>query len=292
MEAALTAPDAELVGKACDEFDRENDVTEKALAELFAAYPANDNASHVLLKVAALNSLYATRILAVLKLATHIAGQAPAIDAALAAGSREAVDAIARVSAVDKDFTFYSFASKYCNWHRPNLYPIYDSRVDKYLWALKKQNLFQCEVFSGHDDLHSYPQFCVVMAAFREQFGLGSFTFKQIDKFLWSQREAIWTVAEEEAPKQEAPPQETAIFEDLPPIPEPARVNAFGGPAAESAEAEVAVASQGQQEETLPIYHPDLELLRRHDEGMSLFLDRFGAAPPSPSSEEADGGKL
>ena len=285
MEADLAAPNADLVRTACEEFDRENGVVENALAELFAAYPANDNAGRVLLKVVALNSLYTTRVLAVLKLAGHIAGQGAALDAALAAGSREAVDAIVRVSVVDKDFTVYSFASKYCNWHRPNLYPIYDSRVDKYLWALKKQNLFQCEAFSQHDDLHSYPQFCVVMTAFREQFGLASFTFKQIDKFLWSQREAIWTVADEEV-REEAPPEETAIFEEPPPIPEAAPVNAFGGPPAESAEAEVAVASLSRQEETLPIYHPDLELLKRQDDGVKLFLDRFGAAPPIPSREQ------
>src|SRR6185437_7151119 len=157
MDATLTVPNAELVSKACDEFDRENDVTEKALAELFAAYPANDNPSHVLLKVVALNSLYTTRILAVLKLASHIAAQGAALDAALSSGSTDAVDVIARVSNGDKDFTFYSFASKYCNWHRPNLYPIYDSRIDKCLWALKKQGIFQSEAFSHHQDLYAYP---------------------------------------------------------------------------------------------------------------------------------------
>lgn len=287
MEAALTAPNAELVRKACEEFDRENEITEKALSDLFAAYPANDNASHVLLKVAALNSLYATRILAVLKLANHIAGLGAELDSVLATGSPDAIDAIGRVSIADKDFFFYSFASKYCNWHWPSLYPIYDARVDKYLWALKKQGLFQSEAFSQHQDLYKYSQFCLVMTAFREQFGLGSFTFKQIDKFLWSQGEAIWIVAEEEV-REEAAPEETAVFEEPPPIPEPVPVNAFGGPPAESAEAEVAVASQSQREETVPIYHPDSELLKRPDK---LFLDMFAAAPPTSSGEGADGRK-
>ena len=287
MEATLTAPNAELVRKACDEFDRENEVMEKALAELFAAHPANDNASHVLLKVAALNSLYATRILAVLKLASHITAQGAALDAALSSGSPEAVDAIAHVSNEDKDLTFYSFASKYCNWHRPNLYPIYDSRVDKYLWALKKRGLFQTEAFSQRQDLYSYPRFCLIVTAFREQFGLGSFTFKEIDKFLWSQGEAIWTVAEEEAP-EEITPEETADFEEPTPLPQPELVNAFGGPPADSAEAEVAVAAQVQQEETLPIYHPDAELLKRRDESARLFLDKFPAPPAGSGVEQLD----
>ena len=197
MEATLRAPDAQLVREACEKFDRDNEISEKALAEQFAAYPTNEDASHVLLKVVALNSLYSTRILAVLKLANHIAGHGAKIDAALAAGTAEAVEAIASIG--HTDLTFYSFATKYCNWHRPDQYPIYDSRVDKYLWLLKKLGMLHTEKLAERGALWSYPTFREVMAAFREEFGLGAFSFKEIDKYLWSQGEAIWAVAEEEA---------------------------------------------------------------------------------------------
>lgn len=283
MEAALTAPTADLVRAACTEFDRENVVTEKALTDLFAAYPANVDPSRVLLKVVALNSLYSTRILAVLKLAHHIADQGPALDAALAAGSPDAVQAIARIGNGDRDFTFYSFATKYCNWHKPNLYPIYDSRVDKYLWFLKKEGLFQSQALSQQQDLHSYPQFCLAMTAFREQFGLGSFTFKQIDKFLWSQGESIWAAeqaqeisgleshatpeGEAAGPGGEAPPDasaataETQVFEEV--------VAPVGG-------------------EELEVYHPSEEALRGDGK---LFLDMFQNAPADSSGEATNGGK-
>lgn len=197
MEATLGIPNAQLVREACEKFDRENETSERALAELFAAYPANENSSQVLLKVVALNSLYSTRILAVLKLANHIAEQGTRIDAALAAGSPEAVETIAADGQID--LTFYSFATKYCNWHKPDSYPIYDSRVDKYLWGLKKQGLFHSEKLAERGDLWSYPAFCLVMTSFREEFGLEMFSFKEIDKFLWSQGEAIWALADEEA---------------------------------------------------------------------------------------------
>lgn len=289
MEAVLIAPDAHLIKAACEQFDRENEISETALQDLLAAYPGNGNPSHVLLKVVALNSLYSTRILAVLKLAHHIADRGAALDAALAAGSPEAVDAIARAGGGDKDFTFYSFATKYCNWHRPNLYPIYDSGVDKYLWLLKKQGLFQCAALSQRENLHSYPQFCVIMTAFREQFGLGSFTFKQIDKFLWSQHGAIWTAAEEA--REEMDWQEAAALEEPAPLPEPEPVNAFGGPPADSAAAELATASQLQAEETIPTYHPDSELFKRRDEGSRLFLDMFPAASPVTGGDQPIGRK-
>lgn len=286
MEAALTAPDADLVRAACAQFDRENEVTEKALTDLFAAYPANVDPSRVLLKVVALNSLYSTRILAVLKLAHHIADQGPAIDAALAAGSPDAVQAIAGIGNGDKDFTFYSFATKYCNWHQPNLYPIYDSRAEKYLWALKRQGIFNCEALSARDDLQSYPRFFVVMTAFRQQFGLGSFTFKQIDEFLWSQAEVIWALADEEARVEIQ--VEASVFEEPPPIPEPAPMSAFGGPPAETAEAEMAAAAQIPAEDTIPVYEPDSDLLKHRDDGMKLFLDMF-ATTPAPADSDLPG---
>lgn len=206
METALIAPSADLVRAACEQFDRENSVTEKALTDLFGAYPTNEDASHVLLKVAALNSLYATRILAVLKMAQHIDGLGAELDAALAAGSPDAVEQIAKIGIREKDFTFYSFGSKYCNWHKPELYPIYDSRVDKYLWLLKKQGEFSCEKFTNRENLRNYATFRDLMIALRDQFGLGSFSFKQIDAFLWSQGEAIWAAAEEDETAAAAEP--------------------------------------------------------------------------------------
>lgn len=47
----------------------------------------------------------------------------------------EVVDLIARVTVAssEKQLTFYSFASKYCSWHKPNQYPIWDFRVNRYL---------------------------------------------------------------------------------------------------------------------------------------------------------------
>jgi hypothetical protein len=276
MDTALRAPDAVLVREACEQFDRENETSEKALAELFAAYPGNDNASHVLLKVVALNSLYSTRILAVLKLANHIAEQGAQIDAALAAGSAEAVEVIAGAGQID--LTFYSFATKYCNWHNPGAYPIYDSRVDKYLWGLKKQGLFSSEKLAERGDMWSYPAFCEVMTAFRNDFGLGAFSFKEIDKFLWSQGEAIWAMADEEA-------REAVAIE----APEPDFVDAgesvavnIAPPGSESPASEgVAVGAGGGTEEE--IYRA------RHDTAgvtVKLFLDTIPQVGADPREDD------
>lgn len=274
MEAILKVPDAQLVREACEKFDSENAVSEKALAELFAAHPANSEASHVLLKVVVLNSLYSTRILAVLKLASHIAEHGTEIDAAVAAGSPQAVDAIA--GAGNTDLTFYSFATKYCNWHRPDSYPIYDSRVDKYLWGLKKQGLFHSERLSERGELWSYPAFCEVMSTFREQFGLDAFSFKEIDKFLWSQGEAIWAMADEEtrvAVALESEPEFVDAGEGSAEIPAPA-------PESPALEGVTVGAAGGTEEE---IYRA------RHDGAgvtVKLFLDTIPQVGADPSNDD------
>lgn len=190
MNAEVSKPTAELVKKACERFDEDNLIVEQALKELFKQYPNNTDPSHVLLKVVTLNRLYSTQIFAVLDVAQHIARLGQEIDASLTAGSPEIVDKIARVtvSSTGKQRINFSFATKYCSWHNPELYPIWDSRVDNYLWALQKQHQFaNTEIFHSHPDLWDYGKFRDVMIAFRTAYGLSSFTFKDIDKFLWDQ---------------------------------------------------------------------------------------------------------
>jgi hypothetical protein len=187
MIIALQIPTPETVKAACERFDRENELIEQTLSELFQQYPRNDDLRHVLLKVVAVNSLYHTCIYALDTVARHIHSHAPEIDAALAAGSHEIVDKIAKVRVQGKVHNFFSFATKYCNWHQPEKYPIYDTRVDHYLWTLQQQNAF-AKTFQ-HPHLWDYPKFHSIVVTFRDAHGLSAFTFKQIDKFLYLQGE-------------------------------------------------------------------------------------------------------
>jgi hypothetical protein len=188
MKTILRRPTVDLVTAACSEFDRQNLIIEQALKELFNQYHGNSDLSHVLLKVVALNRLYSTQILALMDVAKLIHRNAQDIDSALAVGSPQIVDKIARVtiSASGKERRNLSFATKYCSWHNPESYPIWDSHVDKYLWTLQKQDHF-APFFKANADLWDYPKFREVIVAFRDRYDLGSFTFKDTDKFLWSE---------------------------------------------------------------------------------------------------------
>ena len=181
MEIEPIVPNQSLVRAACKRFDEENAVVEQALAELFRQYPTNDNEAHVLLKVVALNRLYSTNILAVHDVARHIYQHAQEVDDALRVGSPEVVDLIANVtiSATGKRRKCWVFATKYCNWHHPESYPIWDSRVCRYLRSLKGSP------FTRPDDWTGYREFVDLMNQFRDFYNLGSFTFKNIDKFLY-----------------------------------------------------------------------------------------------------------
>ncbi len=181
MEPEPIVPNPSLVSDARMRFDKDNAVVEQALEELFRQYPANDNEAHVLLKVVALNRLYSTNILAVQDVARHIYRLAPEIDDALKAGSPEVVDKIANVtiSATRKRRKFWSFATKYCNWHQHELFPIWDSRVNRCLRSLKGSP------FTRPDNWTRYREFVDLMQQFRDFYNLGEFTFKEIDKFLW-----------------------------------------------------------------------------------------------------------
>jgi hypothetical protein len=188
----LVTPTTARIEAACKKFDKENAVAEPALEDLFRQYPRNDNHPHVLVKVVALNRLYNTQIFAVYDVASHIHEEARCIDDALPTGSPEIVDRIAKVtiSATGKVRSNRSFASKYCSWHNQTSYPMWDSRVELYLWCLR-ETPFASVLGSNPDQWKYYKEFAKTMTVFRDFFQVRSCTFKQIDKFLWLEGERL-----------------------------------------------------------------------------------------------------
>jgi hypothetical protein len=140
-QEGLPPPDEHHVREACNQFDEENATTERALHELFGQYPTNDNEAHVLLKVTTLDSLYSTWVFDLHGMAEQIHQHVKPIDAALIQGAPGIVDEIARFLLDKTGKKFYSFATKYCSWHNPSAYPIWDGNVSRYLASLKNNHL-------------------------------------------------------------------------------------------------------------------------------------------------------
>lgn len=193
MTTPLSAPTYARVAEAISNFDKESftELAEESLVELRAKFPRNSEASHVLLKVIALDRLYSTRIKYVdlMPLARHIARRN--IDQQLDQGAPEAVDLI---WSCPETINYYSFATKFCSWHNPKSYPMHDHYVDECLWAYRKQDRF-------HDfqrqDMYDYAKFVGIVAAFQSHYNLESFSFRELDKFLWSTGQRILGEAQE-----------------------------------------------------------------------------------------------
>ncbi len=162
------------------ESDKTCYLADQAIIKLVEKFKENKDITNILLKVSVINDLYNTNIFDTCEMAKHI--HSLHIDSALEKGDSEIVDKIAKVKLSHKEKNFYSFATKYCNWHNRSKYPIYDGFVDKILRAYRDQtNFFDF----NNTDLRDYAKFLEILENFRRFFNLDDFDFKEIDKFLW-----------------------------------------------------------------------------------------------------------
>jgi len=161
---------------------------EAALNLLFNSYPENKKIEHVLLKVSALKDFYSTVIYDTYSVAKHILTKD--VDARLEASDYSLVTDIAQTNLENKRskkeetkyFRFYSFASKYCSHHKPDIYPIYDSFVEKMLMHYLEADGF--DKFKK-TDLRNYKRFIEVIMSFKSHYKLEKSQLKEVDHFLW-----------------------------------------------------------------------------------------------------------
>jgi hypothetical protein len=209
MTVVLEKPTVNAVKAAGRRFDEENKIVEEALEGLFGHYPKNAKTSDVLLKVLALNALYSTqiplygdRIPTVWEVVDHIVQLG--IDPVLDLGSPDLVYNIAKIKIRNNVHFNYSFATKYCNWHRPDLYPIYDSHVDEYLWYLANQGLIDS---FDRQQLKIYARFKELVDKFRDSFLPERLTYKEIDKFLYYEGGKLLDAKEKEKKRPAETPE-------------------------------------------------------------------------------------
>ena len=156
---------------------RDND---NALYKLFQEIcPENKDIRDVLIKCSALNEFYSTNVYYIHEVALHILKQQN-IDERLKKGDPTLVDQIADVKSVNRKY--YSFATKYCSFHYPYLYPIYDNFVENVLWEFKKRDGFS-DFKRG--ELRNYERYKEIIDDFRNHYGLSDFTYKELDMYLW-----------------------------------------------------------------------------------------------------------
>lgn len=154
---------------------------EDALSLLFRQLcPNNEKIEDILLKVATLNNFFSTNIYGVYPVAAHILSLH--IDGRLQRGDISLVGDIQRVTVKGKEINFYSFATKYCSHHRPDVYPIYDRYVDDVLRYFQRADCFST---IASFNLKDYVQFKQVKDEFSSFYELGDISPWARDKYLW-----------------------------------------------------------------------------------------------------------
>jgi len=188
QQKELLPPNNALIASYAEKFkaDERYYPADLALTKLIARFPSNEDLEDILLKVTSINRLYSTSVYDVNKMARHILSLR--LDERLAKGDLLLIEAIARGHEIrsKKNYSevyFYSFATKYCNWHNQKAYPIYDSFVEKLLCAYQKKDRFSDFT---KDELRNYVAFNRVVGDFIKKYSLTECSnMKYLDKFLW-----------------------------------------------------------------------------------------------------------
>lgn len=163
--------------------DKKIAAQERALTKLFTeTYPRNSDESEIIIKVSALNTLYSTQLRKYLfAVVSHIKNLD--IDDRLLAGDITLIDDIIQTPVDNgKVYRCYSFTTKYCSFHRPDIYPIYDSYVNKVLVYLQKRDSFAEDMVIDNKNYASYVE---AIRRFKEYYNLQQFSLKEVDKYLW-----------------------------------------------------------------------------------------------------------
>lgn len=180
---SISEPNNEEVKKYLDIWDGLDNYVdqESSLDQLFfELLPDNKRIEDVLIKASTLNDFYSTNIFAIHDMATHILELD--IDNRLKSGDLSLVSDIGNIVINGKEKFFYSFASKYCSHHNPDVFPIYDGYVVKILMHFKRKDGF--EKFKK-DDLKDYVRFKEILIAFKNHYGIDKYGLKDLDRYLW-----------------------------------------------------------------------------------------------------------
>lgn len=186
---SLQEPNLAYVLKRLEELRHNNQFygAERAVDLVFRQCPTNVNYDEVLVKVVVLNRLYSTNIWDPYTVARHIVDLD--IDGRLQIGDALLVPDLGKIRFRNRERYVLSFATKYCSWHKPNLFQIFDSYVEWILWQYKK--LFGFASFKRYE-LREYAQFVSIVDQFVSHFGLSNLSRKDLDKFLWIEGKDNW----------------------------------------------------------------------------------------------------
>lgn len=177
------------------EFDDKYGVREKALEEVFLKYRDTHIESEILIKVILLNHIYSAglnsnppleenknkkRQVDVDEMAKRLSTISDELNVLFHDESKPhvAVNKILDLFSDECYFKPYSFATKYCNFHNPDKYPIADSFSKGVLYYYFEKKYKQKQ-------FNNYKDFCEIYGIFKKCVCVKELSVKEIDKSLW-----------------------------------------------------------------------------------------------------------
>jgi hypothetical protein len=150
-------------------------VGDASLRRLKASMPGFDEETCVI-KAASVNSLYGTRLLAIVRMARHVARVLAEVELATA----PRIELVERIAALPPNLgegqrRFVSFAAKFCHFFVDDEIPIYDQAA---CWTL------DLHLGSGPQPRRTYAEFCADFERLRESAGF-TMTPWRLDRYLW-----------------------------------------------------------------------------------------------------------
>ena len=169
--------------------------SDRGLRSLFRALGAKGDVGSVLVKAAAVNGLYRTAIGNIHKMGEHIA-RIPNLQTRLQRGDISLVDCIRsnhgiRTKKAEKEYDFYSFATKYCAWHNPSSFPIWDNLVSRLVSGVYRTLLREYGTLT-QEDLKDYGTFSDRHRTLGKELRLQRMGAKKLDQGMWMVGKALF----------------------------------------------------------------------------------------------------
>ncbi len=181
-------PTAEFIIDFVDNYNEEQPFDAKsynAAMNLVNAFPDNDNFEDIFIKVNFINGSFKTRIGDTMQVAKNIA-EILDFDERINQDDISLINDIGRyLSRKNREFNFYSFATKYCHCHKPDTFPIFDNYVKESLEYYR--NNFNGMANFKSVRLRNYHSFRETMHNFKVFAQAESINNSIVDRFLWAQ---------------------------------------------------------------------------------------------------------
>lgn len=155
-------------------------VEDDSALSFFRAHSANTEAQDILLKIGEVGDKDLIKDEAQGEMAAHILSLQ--IDSLLEQANAQLVNDIASVNFRGQEKNYYAFASRYCNYHDQDSYPIYDQLMVAILKLYFKRIR---ESTLDPQELMDYPSFKKLMREFVLSFHIPVFNYRELDKFIW-----------------------------------------------------------------------------------------------------------